>query len=64
MSKEAFTENMLQLSHLYSIDMPFPGGISSKTECWKLKWEEHLSTHGPSSLTNNLTISLALTSFI
>uniref|UniRef100_A0A1X7U3U8 HAT C-terminal dimerisation domain-containing protein n=1 Tax=Amphimedon queenslandica TaxID=400682 RepID=A0A1X7U3U8_AMPQE len=62
MSKEAFTENILKLSDLYSIDLPSPGSMNSEVECWKLKWEQHLSIHGPSSLPNSLTSTLAQTS--
>uniref|UniRef100_A0A1X7UVB9 HAT C-terminal dimerisation domain-containing protein n=1 Tax=Amphimedon queenslandica TaxID=400682 RepID=A0A1X7UVB9_AMPQE len=59
MSKEAFTENISKLSDLYSIDLPSPGNMNSEVECCKLKWEQHLSTHGPSSLPNSLTSTLA-----
>ena len=55
MSNEVFNENISKLSDLYSIDLPSPGSMSSEVECWKLKWEQHLSTHGPSSLPNSLT---------
>uniref|UniRef100_A0A1X7V6H8 HAT C-terminal dimerisation domain-containing protein n=1 Tax=Amphimedon queenslandica TaxID=400682 RepID=A0A1X7V6H8_AMPQE len=62
MSKEAFTQNILKLSDFYGIDLPSPGSMNSEVECLKLKWEQHLSTHGPSSLPNSLMSTLALTS--
>ena len=42
-----------EFAKMYQNDLPSPHCVSSKLDCWKIKWQHQLKEHGKSSLSSN-----------
>ena len=47
-----------EFAKMYQNDLPSPHCVSSKLDCWKIKWQHQLKEHEQSSLPSNPTTTL------
>ena len=57
-----FLTNTSKLADMYYTDLPSPDSFNSERDCWRVKWQKHLSEYGQASLPLNPSSTLQQTS--